>query len=294
MHLKLKLIIMIDVAVMFAATTFPMLRITYASNPTAVSSTPYWSYRWGYPSMLEDNSCAPPCWFGLTPGKSSTKDASQFIITHLNNGGPSLGSELDSATGYVINGDYSFFVGPETRTDRIPYYSHIAINEKIISYISVGINALVTMKDVIRILGLPDYVYLTESQVTSLDLIYVDELVRVSLMNPIKSIQGVPDGCSLTILGDIFLTEYITYFSPQAAHEPAPWSPENAPLQPALLETSFDRDYFPQYMISPKLLEEWLNSSEDIPCAELWANLPETTPVPMPSLVPTVTVTSAP
>ncbi|MBI1282426.1 MAG: hypothetical protein GC179_30145 [Anaerolineaceae bacterium] len=251
----------------------------------------------GEQSTLTDNPCELPCWFGLVPGKTTTEEAYRFIKSNLNNFGTDFNSEIDPKTKYVLNGAYRIFIGPDYRPDRqAAMDSFIAIKNGIVNYLSIYMNRVVTIEQVIQHLGLPDYIFFTRDQIDYLTFVYSKKLVRVEFYEPIKPPVDV---CTSNTIGKTFLATTVKYYSAQSAYEPE-WRPdqkiemngyENGETQPRLLAHSIS---FQQYSINPKQFETFLALKNDSSCEQLFQGLPEATAVPIPSLKPTPTPTRNP
>lgn len=279
------------VVVVFCLFVVLVLPPNTATNNSTLLATA--TPRIGERFLFTDNTCEPPCWYGITPGVSTSEDVANFIEMELNNGGPELNSEIDPQTGLVINGAYSFFIGPdydEFREYRVALYSFITIEGSIVKLINIWSNRIITLREVIDAWGIPDIIYLTDEQVSSVDLIYTDRLAKIGLEHFPKYEPSSSDSCV-----DVYWVDFVRFFSPEAAYEPVQIPDSGSQVndhdtgepQPVLLAAG---TLFQSYVISPETLA-LLDDDSETRCAALRENLVEATAVPMPAELPEITET---
>jgi hypothetical protein len=280
------------VVVVFCLFVVLVLPPNTATNNRTLLATP--TPRIGERFLFTDNTCEAPCWFGITPDVSTSEDVANFIEMELNNGGPDLNSDIDPQTGLVINGAYSFFLGPhydEFREERgVPLDSYIAIDDSLVKRILIWSNQIITSRQVIAFWGEPDFVYLTENQISYLEFIYTDKFTRVRLKHYPKYEPTSTDSCL-----DIYWVEFFQFFSVEAAYEPVQIPDSGSQVnghdtgepQPVLLAAG---TLFQSYVISPETLP-LLDGDSEARCAALRENLVEATAVPMPAELPEITET---
>ncbi len=100
-------------------------------------------------SLITQSPCAPPCWQGLTPGKSSRSDVMQFLMNNpLVNG--NIGEQHDPV-GYQLW--WWADEAQSSRTNDIDY-----AKDGFVAHISLNLNTNITIGEVIQVYGLPTYV----------------------------------------------------------------------------------------------------------------------------------------
>jgi hypothetical protein len=178
---------------------------------------------------FSQDQCQLPCWMGLIPGVSTTADVEQFIVQT-----PSLSSyevfgRSNPDTDLVSEGLYELLMSSATTTVLV----QIRIREGIIYLIRVNSSInndpweatpippedYLTLEEVLQTFGTPDYVYFYPAYYRAGDsvtytLIYAESRMRVKL-----TVRGAHASCDLTTIQDDLVTDFITYYSTDAASE---------------------------------------------------------------------------
>ncbi|MFN8373843.1 MAG: hypothetical protein U0694_13330 [Anaerolineae bacterium] len=227
-------------------------------------------------SIFANDTCAPPCWFGLTPGVSTAEDAALLLEAHpewfigpdWRGLRPETSGRVNRETGYVIDGNYNFNLAIEWQRPATGYegYSRIIIEDNYVDRLRIVVREYVTLAQALDALGNPDIVRFTspESDHMRLTLIYSDLRLRILLISIDKE-----DNCSLANLGQDFWADELYYYSPHAAEEPA-MLPFIDAQQPALFAyETYDRD------VSLDIWESWISGEVGLSCEEAYMQLPK-------------------
>ena len=237
-------------------------------------------------SIFAGDTCAPPCWFGLTSGESTAAEVWEFLhhSEYIFPAVDDTGGRVDPETGYLADGYYNFALTPWSRCNDIVLngVGSARIEDGILSSLWVTPNECITLGRTLAVWENPDIVRLTPGEITSLEFIYLDMNVRVELAAPEE------DDCVAPSLRREFIAFRVTYYSPQAAMQPAKYAVGDAP-QPRLVAY-----YHPGERNVPlDIWEEWLDGTVEGQCDEIWRILPDpglmppTTPTPPPSFTST-------
>lgn len=164
-------------------------------------------------SIFEEDTCAPPCWFGLTPGESTTEEVAT-ILTSLEEIfswrlWPNEESNiLDPISGYVVEGNYHLSWLDFPRDDIALSGGYIRIHEGFVDSIGITPNRLVSLGEVIAAFGSPDYIQMAHSVNDGpyLDLAYMDLRVFIEL--------GSEATCRIENLDTAFHVFSLRYYAP--------------------------------------------------------------------------------
>jgi hypothetical protein len=205
--------------------------------------------------LVSANSCFPPCWLGLIPGKSTVENALGLLKTMESYPITSDGDELDPQTGYVANGAYSlWWEHLDTTTDD----ALIGIRESKVDQIVIRFNHTETLEQIVNSLGYPDFGYLDtgSSQLLVLDLIYLNLYSKISLHYPFNEL------CTLPNVKQKFRVDEARFYSEKTLAEAIEYIQDDA------REHSRSRYYVPI-----ETLQTWLDDPDDLPCTESWNRL---------------------
>lgn len=179
-------------------------------------------------SIFEHDSCAPPCWFGLIPGESTKAEVE---LMYQNYRDLFLGfqytDETEANSSDLATGHYDFYWSNYAGWEAQQSNSIINIDNNIISHIIVSPREVVSLGQLIDMLGLPDDIRYEEEEVLYLQLLYLDSLFGVVL----RTSRGQP--CSLHSIRDDFFVDTVDYRSYESAILPVESS--DGTMQPQLI-----------------------------------------------------------
>lgn len=245
-----------------------LLRISWIVGVVPlVGATPFPQPDDVHQSLFRDDNCTPPCWFGMTPGVSTT-DEVETILESLQDilwWEADRDNVLDPITHLTVDGNYSFAWKDFEREDKEQVVlSEIDLREGNLYSLWILMNRMVVLEETLDGLGPPTFIRFSVGYygILHLDLIYPELLLRVSL----KSRQHL---CTLAEFATSFWVDSVAYYSPEAALEPQTWPTRDEP-QPALLAYILpsERDIPYETWIT------WLNGEIEMTCAEAWEQLP--------------------
>lgn len=236
-------------------------------------------------SIFANDTCTPPCWFGLIPGESTSLEV--FETLKFLESSQQVGSfvirqngewfHVDSENLLTIKGNYSysFEFGPFEKVNCCIVASQAEINEGLLDIINIVARENITMDEVVTQLGLPDEVRLSRWAYTgtkyadfSIGFIYFDIYLRVDLakvdLSPPSDVM-----CDFPAMRDQFLVSNTIYYSYERALELVDSPLEESEQQPALLIYQLEERHVPQEM------KELLMGNTPISCQEMWDTLPE-------------------
>jgi hypothetical protein len=177
--------------------------------------------------------------------------------------------EIDPDTILIMNGSYIF----EQRryNDMRDYYYDafvfVDIFDGLVDRIKVFANQAITLNDIFQQLGSPDYIYYTETQASFYELIYIDELIRITV-RPLP-FALLSEECTLANYNDRWLVGDVTYFSERLAYDtntPLPYpNNQNREAQPPILAFPSNMTV---YLVNPISLEQRLVDNSDTLCNE--------------------------
>jgi hypothetical protein len=231
-------------------------------------------------SIFPGDTCAPPCWFGITPGKTTAEEARTILPTIKNIGSIEFGDSgiatTKPQTGLPPDDIYSFYLGPWERPDTIGIPANqMYIKDGIVYKIVFQPGTFVLLSEVLEKLGKPDSVRLFgHPYFFWIHLIYLDAGLEVLLVFFPES------GCRIEDAANAFWVDIITYHSAESAIEPLVVPGLEETPQPALTAYLLDeRD------VSESVFQSWLNGDVKETCLEAWKSLPKE--VVYPTLSPT-------
>jgi hypothetical protein len=251
--------------------------------------TPSLSTTFVMQSLFAGDTCAPPCWFGLTAGVSTSEDARTFFATRSDivmgpNWGPgAFGPGTAVFEGNETDGHYAFQLqGEWERPDGgFSDYSQIQIRDGYVYSIWIWIKDYITLQETISLLGSPELIRAAAiDDIALLNFIYPEALISIRL-------KANLDECNISDLGQNFWVSEIRYYSSSAAVEPTERILIDQ-LQPILYSYGmYERN------VSSVAWRRWHNEDAHISCEEAIEQLPEEViyPTVMPSLLITPTAT---
>lgn len=189
--------------------SFPPINLLEPTPETTIAEQPV-------RSLFADDTCAPPCWFGLTPGVSTSRDVIAMFEANVDllyaEGGLS-NNVYEPNTEYLIEGGYSFYWRSGSGIDNF-----IAIEEGIVSYMLIEGNTLRSLDDVLETLGSANTVKVARSlYVTYVVLFYSDLRVVITLSADLEN-------CSMSnLLSDYILSDRVLYYKPNSLEELDPY-----------------------------------------------------------------------
>jgi hypothetical protein len=203
-------------------------------------------------SLLDEDSCAPPCWMGLIVGDSTSEDVQHLIqntdtifqewIAHED-------SVFDEQMGLIVSGSYRsnwlfHDFGDFTTFNSI---ATISVEAGVIDSMWIRPNRTILLHEVLRRLGTPDDVTMSWHDVsgTSLNFNYYDLRLYIYL----RSIEQ----CYMDRMSNNFYVNYVEYYSPSSHQIPY----------------DFSRD------VPIEVWQQWVNGEETRSCSTAWHDLPE-------------------
>jgi hypothetical protein len=224
-------------------------------------------------SVFPEDTCAPPCWFGLIPGESTTADAKQVSDMMGSPGFERVRheGEFDPETGYVINGFYRFVTFA-----RASSYAYVEIQIRGGMIYSITIHPTVTgdfdrtapreeyitLNQILTNLGEPNFVDGSSpvywwGDLESFTLIYEETRLRIEVYTPY-----IPhSGCQIAEMGEDLVIYSMTYYSLEAAESYASFIGSAEPL-PVLTANHFN-----EYDVDPQIWQQALNGELEGECA---------------------------
>lgn len=242
-------------------------------------------------SLFTGDSCAPPCWFGITPGLTTAEEMetlfSHYSETILVSGRTSEFNEFNPTTGYLENGEYAIYYINIAETDRIDLRrvfinGGISLQHGIVTGFKVLPVRTIMLGELIDKLGQPDIIYLTMYQggILEMDATFWEVQVRVRLLD-LQFWTGQP--CSIEDIRDGFYVDNLEYFSQEEASFPATRSGRypDVRIYPALATpVSYAR------IIPNETWQAWLAGSVESDCYRAYEQLPLPEDFPVPTLPP--------
>jgi hypothetical protein len=215
--------------------------------------------------LFAEDICAPPCWFGLTPGESTAQEVEAFVQQF---GGlfyrfEEVGrSTYDLETGYMVDGAFSFFWNDfEPRAIQLP--SFVEIQHGVVSSLSIDMNRWVYLEDALDTLGPPESVVLPQPNAGNYDLLrlsYPELRLRITFY-----LDNTVEACNTTTFGETFWIISVKFY--------------DTPDIP-IIEEYTDR------LVPFETWQTWLSGEVDISCIEAWKQLPRTIANPTPTATP--------
>ncbi len=191
-------------------------------------------------SLFQDDTCAPPCWFGITSGISTSEDVQALFQTHrdwfTSEDAPKARGHFDPQNDLLTEGLYTFHLLPGNNyADPAP--SRLYIHHGKVYRLSIWMNRRVTLAQTLDILGMPDLVHFTPNtdlyflaSRPAMDLIYLKLRMRVSFASLRQH-----GSCSIdSILQDMGVYK-VRYYSAEAAEALNNYTAFANPRQAALI-----------------------------------------------------------
>ncbi len=205
-------------------------------------------------SLFAEDSCSPPCWFGLTPGISTGADVQQFVQSMDTDVFDRVildpDSTLDPETGAVVFGNYSIRWHFEAGVERIYRHIIVWIFDDLVERISVGTGRRIYLDELLNALGQSDYIAFNRG-------VYGQFHFYLEYFDPRLSIlmESVPlyYDCSVSNIWETYQVERIVYYPP-------------------LKESVFLGS---SRHVPPETWQAWLNGEETANCYEAWEALEE-------------------
>jgi hypothetical protein len=164
-------------------------------------------------SIFKNDTCSPPCWFDLIPGKSSSADVvevllqnqDKFFVGKLQD----FGSQPNEATlEPFTDGFYSFYWTKWTK-NRMPINSVLVIKDDRLSWMSIMLPEIVPTITALAEFGQPNEIRLTVGVYDfSLALSYNNLHIVVFVSAP-------NDQCSMSNILNDYILDSITYYDPK-------------------------------------------------------------------------------
>ncbi len=243
-------------------TITPNPNIVPLTYPTAEASN----------SIFPQDTCVPPCWFGLVPGESGAEEVATFVqeanILFSESRGVTVhrSNIFDKEEGYLIGGSYNFY-WPEY-LQRSAGNNSLILRDGILEEIWVYADRSVHLGQALEILGPPSSVRLGFLPYALPSLVFVYDDMRLLVL----FLDGSRNECAVVNLDEHFEVDSLYYYSPEA------WSTNQ-------LYTVGGAFRF----VPPEVWQTWLDGRANTDCLETWEQLPETmsTPSPTQSPIPT-------
>ena len=275
-----------------AVGLIPSVGLAQEATPEPTEPSPH--------SIFSNDTCAPPCWFGLIPGVSTAADAlvvlenEEYFIKPDEHRAEFSDGEIDSETGYLVDGQYNFDMSLFDLPFSYNYfaYSHVYVQMGTVDEIMVRMNEFVTLREALAALGTPDQVRL-EFALWSyyIEFIYLEPRLRITLTYDHGAARR--SDCYLPDTLDNMWVDIIIYYSPESAIELRDvWISDTLTIQqPAL--TAYGPGNSVRY-VPQETWESWLLGEVSMSCEDAWFSLPEEMilpEIPVGAATPTATAT---
>lgn len=163
-------------------------------------------------SLFEEDTCAPPCWFGLTPGESTIQDiigmfrgnADLFILNPVMRDG-----FMTQNFKPLIEGNSAFFLWQTwMRDDDLLLEGYMEINDGSLDWMRIAMNRNVPLSQTLAVFGVPERVSASGSlYILYLTLFYPElRIVVVWVTNRVNH--------DMSQLSQDFKVDYLLYYSP--------------------------------------------------------------------------------
>ncbi len=234
-------------------------------------------------SLFDGDVCAPPCWFGLVPGKSTLEEVSAFVRAGLPKSmdwqAYSTGSE-ETANGVIVEGWYDGY-WREFHRPIAQSNSVLAIQNNTLHFININTYKEVSLGQMLNSFGLPDHMRLALNGYgfTYMRAFYHNWRLRIYIdMNPFYQTNvETTESCTFQNPTVNFFVDSLTYFSPQAAQELV-----SIPDGRGVAEPSFFAYHSNEYDVPSEMLTAWLNGEETADCRTVWERLAQAQGTPIP------------
>lgn len=231
-------------------------------------------------SLFKDDTCAPPCWFGLIPGVSTASDI--LAMFEANRDLFYVNASLNYDTGTITEDfdalakgdDVSFAWRQGWNGITFGGDSYIPMINGILSQMHIKMNDVVSLGETLTALGKPNYIGVELS-------LYVDLLILTySDSSVVVHLESLPDECKVNTMLDNYVVGYVDYYLPSEF---------------ATFENSA-KDNFVE--VPEKVWNSWLSGAVTDKCEEAITALKEIermrTPTTMPTPIHTATPEAAP
>jgi hypothetical protein len=215
-------------------------------------------------SLFSHDTCAPPCWFGLTPGQSTSQDVVAFIESSDETifccWDTSFRSTFDPTESYVIDGRYSFYWRDYDRPDKDTRQgnSGLRIQDGILDWMQIGMPDIVTLDQILASLREPSRVQFTSLFYRPFVILSYDDLrVNVGLI-------GDRDACTVFNLRERLAVSNVEYHS-LLSYERARGYEDSSPLAANI------------YDVPLSTWRTWLNNDVTTSCDEAITELQQIT-----------------
>jgi hypothetical protein len=219
-------------------------------------------------SLFTEDTCSPPCWFGLTPGLSTAEEVRLFISAsgEFFNSYHTYNATFDETHNHLMEGSYIFHWDDFHRIDERDRGSWVDMKNGIIQMIAVQMNRNAPLEEVLETFGNPDHIKLFSdmADVPYLELEYISLRVHIELVAENRI-------CAPSI-GQNFQVSYVYYTAPNVHYRAVGVYERNVPLD---------------------VFETWLSDDPDIflYCIDALQQLPEGTATPSLTVTPTAILT---
>jgi len=233
-------------------------------------------------SPFEGDTCAPPCWFGITPGVSTAADVETALDEQADDFHWSRtersNNQFDPITGLITTGEYAIgWKNNNYLVYRIP--TIISIKSGVVTTISATLNQDIRINKVLKILGTPDDIRMTpiEGPKFIINFIYISPPLELRFVEKYDGLD-----CTIETVPLHFQLAIMYYLTPAYAYEAG-----ESEKQPNLLRISEGEKQVPV-----NIWQDWLDGKVEGDCGDAWYELPETFTFPeLPTLTPVPSVT---
>jgi hypothetical protein len=137
-------------------------------------------------SLFVGDTCTAPCWFGLTPGISTSAEVELLLGNETlpfygeATSGDFSSNIFDESIGILFTGQYDLFFYKYERKDIHQLNTRIAVENGTIKSIDVVMNRFITLGTALEYFGVPDQVVLRTGYISELSLFYNDEFLEIN------------------------------------------------------------------------------------------------------------------
>lgn len=159
-------------------------------------------------SIFVQDTCRPPCWFGLTPGKSAREDMVELFENR-----PDLFAVPYPDT---LTNDWIEFLWVRAiwNAEKMPYptlVNRIHVENNVVTQIDISVPTDITLAKILDIYGQPDVIDEFHDLFIMIGLFYSEQNMSVGFL--------VPEDCNLQTLGQDFYVDFVGYYSPETYEE---------------------------------------------------------------------------
>jgi hypothetical protein len=219
-------------------------------------------------SLFTDDMCSAPCWFGLTPGISTSADVEALLQDRadLMKSGPAWNerNEFDELTGLVVDGYYNIEFQTYKRLDggRLPVY--IRIQKGVVQSIESTMNEFISLRETVNSLGFPDEVVFTNSgHALTMTLYYPERFLKVVVISAAYFLSHGPgwgeEICPTSSLGESLWVQTVSYYKTASDAHPT--------TQRSSFESiSYSANGDSGGVVPPELWQPWFEQGITVPC----------------------------